>query len=169
MTRYATHLLATFALVFVVMSAAFYCGRAAFADPGPGSGAIVSPTPADHLHDPLTSPGEAWADEKIAWTTSWVTGIFAALVLVTKGLGTARTTLRGWPVLGGIAVWLAIGKRAVIVAGVGTVAATAYNALVSGGSWAAAVIAAIVAGVGLLHPYVDPSQATASASTTAPP
>jgi hypothetical protein len=99
-----------------------------------GSGSDVAP--ADKLHDPLAAPIAAFDDVLAAKKLGWPILVLVALILISRVL--AR--------VGGVFKPLGSGKAALGIAAVGTFAITAYNAVALGGSWFAAVTAAVVAG-----------------------
>lgn len=113
--------------------------------PAVGSGSAVKPS--DTLADPVDDPIEAVYDVRSSWREGWALGLLAALVIVSRGLGTAR---RRWP-SSGLLRWMG-GRPGLLVLGVGTVGAAAFDALALGGSWFAAAIAAIGAALALLEP-----------------
>jgi hypothetical protein len=108
---------------------------------------------AGQLPDPAESPLAAIGDVKLLARAGWAATVFGVLLMVTKLLAyLSSTSLQNAPGLGAVATWLAVGSRTVIVSGLSTVAAAGYNAVLLGGSWAAALLAAGVAVVGLVHP-----------------
>ncbi len=108
--------------------------------------------PADKLHDPLTDPLATLDDIKQAKKQGWSFAILAVLVVLTATF--ARAAAR-WPSAFG---WAAKHKYVIIVtAGVGSVAAAAYNALVLDGSW----MAALLAGGGVLLTLISAKPAEA--------
>lgn len=129
---------------------------------GSGSGSAASspalPT-ADQLHDPLTNPILAYDDARTLKTGGWALALLGGLVMVSKGLAGANAK---WP-NSSLLSWLAKGKTAVIVAGVAALAIAAFNALVLGGGWAAALIAAGGVALTVIHP-VTPAKPPSSSS-----
>ena len=109
--------------------------RAAFAD-GSGSGSGLGS--AATLHDPTTAPSDAFSDLKLAKTAGWAVLAFAALLMASK-----VAAKLGSKVL--ILAKLGTGKIAVVIAGVGAIAAAGYDAALGSGSWTAALMAAVVA------------------------
>lgn len=98
----------------------------ALVEAGSGS-ATAAPTPADSIADPISDPVEAYSDAKAAQKQGWAALACCLLVmasLVVGRLGRNMKTL----------AWLAKGKWAVIVGGVGAAAAAGYNAAIEGGS-----------------------------------
>ena len=135
------------------------------ADTGSGSGSTGSatatsspamPTTGSAVADPLEHPLAAIDQVKQAKQTSWPILVGLCLVMLTKALAYGSLTLQTVPVIGVAARWLAIGKHAMAVAAAGTLAAAGYNALVAGGTWVAALIAAGLAGAGLMHSTTQP-------------
>lgn len=125
-------------------------GSAATATSGPtmpSTGAVA---------DPLEHPLAAIDQVKQAKQTSWPILVGLCLVMLTKALAYGAITLQTVPVIGVAARWLAVGKHAMAVAAAGMVAAAGYNALVAGGTWVAALIAAALAGAGLMHSTTQP-------------
>lgn len=121
--------------------------------PAAGSAAAPAATPsrAADLPNPAEHPIAAWDDVKAAKKTGWPLMIFACLVMLGKALAYGREKLKTMPILGKAAAWLSVGKRAMLVAGFGTVGAAGFDVLASGGSLVAALIAAGVAVAGALH------------------
>ena len=128
--------LALAAILVVIFVGAFNAGHAAADGSGSGSVTIPVPTPADQLDNPLTNPVAAYDDLKAAKRIGWGVLVLAVLVMASRLLG----------MLGGVFAFLKKGRVSLVVAAVGTFAVTAYNALLLGGTWMAAVAAAIVAG-----------------------
>lgn len=93
--------------------------------------------PSDTIHDPTTEPGASWDDVKAAKKTGWAAAIFVVLLMLARLAGKAKST----PWL----AWLGRGRTAVLVGGVGAVAAGCYDAAVGGGSWVAIMTAAGIA------------------------
>ena len=122
----------------------------AVADASPPLAAPVIAT-ASTLHDPIEHPLAALDDVRTSKKTGWPLAVFAILVMLMKAIAYSSAKLQGMPLIGAAAKWLAIGKRAMIVAGVGTIAAAGYNTLATGGTWAAVIVALGVAGAGVLH------------------
>ena len=117
---------------------------------GSGATVMVAP-PSSALPNPAEHPLQAWDDAKAARKTSWPLAVFAVLVMLGKALAYGRDKLKGMPLLGAAAAWLSVGKRAMLVAGFGTIAAAGYDVLVAGGSLIAALTAGAVAIAGSLH------------------
>lgn len=116
-------------------------GSATVAAAATGSGSDIVPlpattVPADKIHDPLSNPQAAFDDVKAAKKIGW--GVLALTVLLIA----CRLASR----LGGIFTKLGQGKFALGVAAVGAFAMTAYNAVLLGGTWIAALFAAMMAG-----------------------
>lgn len=120
-----------------------------------GSDAVASPpmptgpaaqTPADKLHNPVDEPAAAYDDLKAAKRQGWAAAILAALVMLTAGL--ARAAQR-WSAL----AFFAKNKHALLVlGGVSTVGAAAFNALLDGGAWTAVLLAAAGTVLSLITP-----------------
>ena len=116
------------------------------------AGSAATPAkPSDALDNPVTSPLAAWDDAKAAKKTSWPLAVWAVLAMLGKALAYGREKLKGLPGIGWLARRLAVGKTAMIVAGVGAVGAAGYDVLASGGSIVAALVASGVAIAGALH------------------
>ena len=113
--------------------------------------AVTTPPPADAVSDPLEHPAQAYDQAKAAKREGWAVLVFFCLVALTKALAYGRDKLAGMPVIGWAAARLAKGKTAMIVAGIGAVAAAGYNILADGGTLGSALIAAGVALAGALH------------------
>lgn len=103
--------------------------------PAPAAPATGSATPSDKLRDPVASPQLALDDLKSAKKGGWGIFLFACLIMLCRVLGR----------LGGIFKPLAQGRAAVVIAGVNTLALTAFNALALDGTWFAVAAAMIVA------------------------
>lgn len=125
-----------------------------------GSAATATSSPAmpstGGVADPLEHPLAAIDQVKQAKQTSWPILVGLCLVMLTKALAYGAITLQTVPVIGVAARWLAAGKHAMAVAAAGMVAAAGYNTLVAGGTWVAALIAAGIAGAGLMHSTTQP-------------
>lgn len=126
----------------------------AIATPDAGSGSAVA-APADALPNPAKDPGGALTAEKAAYKLGWPLAVLAALIMLCRALGTAASI--SW------LAWLGKGKWAVITAGIGAVAASAFNALALGGTWYAALIASAAVGFALLKPHAEPAPAPKAA------
>jgi hypothetical protein len=145
MIRYASFAVLALVAMFTLWHAAFTVGYA-IAGTGSGSGSAVV-APADGLHDPVIAPVEAYDDFRAAQKIGWPLALLAALVMLTRGLATASTK---WSIS-----WLAFlskGAAAVILAGLGTCGAAAFNTLALGGTWFAVATAAIGAALALIQP-----------------
>ena len=151
----------TLGLSGVLVSTAFADGSAeVVAAPVPAE-VVAAPVPAvqdpsapaqhDSIDNPLTSPVAAWDDLKAAKKVSWPMLIWAVLAMLGKALAYGAEKFKTWPVIGKLASWLAQGKRAMVVAGLGALGAAGFDVLASGGSWVAALIASGVAIAGALH------------------
>lgn len=121
---------------------------------------ITALPPATTLPDPLEHPLAALDDVKMTVKTTWPIAVFAILVMLTKALAYAAASLQSTPIVGGVARWLAQAKHAMAVAVTGALAAAAYNTLVTGGTVAAAVVAAGIAYAGLLHSTTQPKSSS---------
>lgn len=100
-----------------------------------GSAAAPAATPADQLHDPVSSPAAAWDDVKAAKKVGWASLVFAVLVMV------AKLASR----LGGRFKTLGTGKVAVVIGAIGALGAACYNAAADGGAWTAMLVAGMLA------------------------
>lgn len=118
-------------------------------DAGVASAPAEAPAkPSDALHDPVSSPSAAFDDLKAAKKMGWGLLVLAVLVMACRVLGK----------LGGRFKALGTGRIAVVIAAVGTLAVTAYNALALGGTWMAAASAAIVAGAAFWNSHAEPKE-----------
>ncbi len=172
MTRHLTPVLAAFLFVFLAMTAAVGIGLASVertpvvTHPAPIATTVIAapassaPVTADQLHDPAIQPVEAWDDAKAARKLGWPVALLAALIMLSRGIGTAG---RNVPWLG----WLNKGRAAVIVAGVGTVATAGFNAVGLGGTWFAVLMAAAAAFFALIPPTSGPAPAPSSLARSA--
>lgn len=161
------HLILYFAIGSGLMLA---CSQlhAANADPvmdaGVSASAAAAPAPAEHpsdkLHD-ISNPIAAWDDARAAHKVGWPLAVFAVLVMFTKGLAYGKNKLSAVPLLGRLARWLSVGRRAMAVAAVGTFGSAGYDVMIGGGSVVAAMIAGGIAAAGLLSPTHEPKPATA--------
>jgi hypothetical protein len=115
---------------------------------------VVTPAPVAP-HDAVTNPAEhpvqAWDDAKATKKGGWPLLVYFVLVALTKALAYGRDKLHGAPVIGWIARRLSIGKTAMIVAGLGALAAAGYDVLAAGGSIVAALMASGLALAGAMH------------------
>lgn len=137
---------------------------AAVPDAGAGSAAVTVTTttsteikPSDALHNPATDPVAAWSDEKAARKTSWPLAVWAGLAMLGKALAYGAPKLKSVPLIGKLGAWLATGKMAMLVAGIGAVGAAGYDVLIGGGSLVAALTASAVAIAGISHSTTQPA------------
>ncbi len=125
------------------------------------AGSASAPAPSSQLHDPTTDPMGALQDLKSAnkQKPRWPLMVLIAFMMLAKVL----------PFLGGklapIGAWLSKGKRAMWLAALAGLSATAYDSLASGGTWYSAGYAAGLAFVALLSPHA-PVSAQEKASAT---
>jgi hypothetical protein len=152
------------ALVGIVVG--FCVGRGiAHADSGSGSASVIANGAVDHsgsgsgsaasspastattLHDPTTDPLGAISDARDAKSKGWPLLVLVVLIALTKSLSFVGGKLAP------LGKFLAKGKNAMIVAGVGTVLAACYNVLAAGGSWYAVLMAAGAAGLALISSH----------------
>ena len=131
--------------------------------PGDAPAAPVA-RPSDALHDPIDDLGGAIDDAAAAKRQGWPLGLLVGVVLVSRGLGTAR---RRWPGVSALR-WMA-GRAGLLTIGAGAVAAAAVDALALGGSWFAAAAAAIGAALALLDPGPRPTARTPERGSAAGP
>lgn len=141
----------------------FSIATPAFADTPDAGVVIVEPftpseapatetsTASSAISDPAEHPVQAWDEAKAARKGGWAMLVFFALVALTKALAYGRDKLAGLPVIGALAKRLAVGKTAMIVAGLGAIGAAGYDVLVGGGSLTAALFAAGAAAGGVMH------------------
>lgn len=130
---------------------------------GSGSSAVVIVKPSDKLHDPTTDPVAAWDDAKAAKRTSWPLAVWCVLAMLGKALAYGRDKLKGVPLLGKLAAWLAVGKAAMVVAGIGAVGAAGFDVLINGGTLTAALVASGIAIAGVTHSTTQPPKPGAPA------
>jgi hypothetical protein len=126
----------------------------AMVDAGAGSDVTAAPaTPAPHdaVTNPAEHPVQAWDEVKATKKGGWPLVVYFALVALTKALAYGRDKLQGMPGLGWIARRLSVGKTAMIVAGLGALAAAGYDVLAAGGSITAALMASGLALAGAMH------------------
>jgi len=127
-----------------------------------GSASTAAPAPSSQLHDPTTDPVGAMSDLRAAnkQKPRW------PLLVLIAFMGLAKIL----PFLGGklapIGAWLSKGKRAMVLAAAAGLAATAYDSLMSGGTWYSAAYAAGLAFVALMSPHA-PVTAQAKAAVSA--
>lgn len=105
--------------------------------PGEATGSGSEATPADKLHDPLSSPGASWDDLKAAKKVGWPLAVFAGLIMLCKLLARAKSV--------SVLAALGKGKTAVVVAAVGAIATACFNAATDGGAWSATAFAGLLA------------------------
>lgn len=124
------------------------------ASAGSGSGSDVTPAPevkpSDAISNPLEHPAAAVSEAKDAKKYGWAGLVFFVIVALTKALAYAREKLATTPLIGKFAAWLAVGKRAVIIAALGALGVAGYDALVGGGTLVAALFAALIAAAGVM-------------------
>lgn len=122
-------------------------------DAGPASASTGSAAArqSDAVTNPAQHPAQAWSDEKAARKTSWPLAFWLAAVMLGKALAYGRDKLKGLPIVGKAAAWLAKGKGAMVVAAIVAVGAAGYDVVVNGGSWVAGLVAAGAALGGVLH------------------
>lgn len=137
---------------------------AVLVDAGSGSGSS-SAAPAAPAPEAKTPPSEALpnpVDDPIAAIETlraqrkqgWAVTILAAVCMLVAGLSRAGSK---WPDVKPLA-WVRTNKTAILVSsGLALTSAAAFNALALGGTWLAALWAAVGAGLSLLHPGGDPS------------
>lgn len=97
--------------------------------------AIESPQPSDSIADPLDNPVEAYSDLKAAKRLGWSALAFAAVLMLCKVAGRAKSWIG----------WLGQGKRPLWIAALTAIATAGYNAAAEGGSPLAIATAALVA------------------------
>lgn len=111
--------------------------------------ATGAPGSAGAIHDPLEAPAPAIDDIAAAKKQHWALAALALLIMAAKGV----TYLAGrfaW------AAWLTKDSRATIIAACLAVSCSAYNALISGGSWFAVAAAAIGSMLAVQSPGAPP-------------
>lgn len=116
-----------------------------------GSAGSGSAAPHDSLDNPIESPFAAWQDLKAAREVGWALTVWAALAMLGKALAYASEKLKATPVIGKLSAWLAVGKRAMVVAAIGAVGYAGFDVLARGGTWVAALAASGVAIAGVTH------------------
>ena len=156
-SRHMKRTILTIALLLGITSPAFAddpipAVAAQPADTSPSAGsAAAAPSPSASVPNPAKHPAQAWDDAKAARKSGWAVLVFFVLVGLTKALAYGRDKLQGLPGIGWIARRLAVGKTAMIVAGIGALGAAGYDVLANGGSVTSALMAAGVALAGALH------------------
>lgn len=131
-------------------------------DAGTASGL---PASASQLPDLTLHPAEAYSEASKAKNTSWALLVYFALVSLFKALAYAREKLGSVPIVGALAKWLATGKVAMVVAGIGAVGAAGYNVLVNGGTLVAALVVSGSAIAGAMHSTTQPTDAAPNVPT----
>lgn len=101
--------------------------------------------------NPAQHPAQAWNDEKAARKTSWPLALWLAMVMLGKALAYSRDKLKGVPLVGLAAAWLAKGKGAMLLAAIVAVGAAGYDVIANGGSWVSALVASGAALGGMMH------------------
>ena len=132
-------------------------------DNATGSAVTWPKQPSDAVTNPAQHPAQAWSDEKAAQKTSWPLALWLAAVMLGKALAYGRDKLKGWPLVGLAAAWLAKGKGAMLLAAVVAVGAAGYNTVVNGGTWVAGLVAAGAALGGVLHSTTKGADTTGGA------
>jgi hypothetical protein len=155
MTGYISRGLVGIALGILLMFSSFHLGvQLAHADTPPtliagsaaaGSGSAIT-SPADQLPDVVAHPAQAFDAEKAAYKLGWPLAVLAAIIMLGRGAGLLGRQF-SW------LAWIGKGKAAVITAGAVTVSIAAFNSLALGGTWYAALIAAVGVGFALLQPH----------------
>lgn len=159
-------ILASVALLFVFMITTAHRAHAddpplAAADAGVTMDAGTAsglPATASQLPDLTAHPVELYSEAKQAKATSWALLVYFALVSLFKAMAYARDKLGSVPVVGALAKWLATGKVAMVVAGIGAVGAAGYNVLVNGGTLVAALVVSASAIAGVMHSTTQPTE-----------
>ncbi len=126
-------------------------GQHAIVDPAGVTTCSELPPKAADLPNPAAAPVQAWDDAKAARKVSWPLAVWAALAMLGKALAYGREKLKTVPIVGKAAEWLSVGKRAMVVAAIGTVGSAGYDVLISGGSVVAALVASGIAIAGTVH------------------
>lgn len=134
-----------------------------------GSAAAPAPTKADALPNPLQNPVQAISEAKLAQKTAWPLAVWCVLAMLGKALAYGRDKIKGVPLLGKLAAWLAKGKGAMIVAAVGAVGAAGYNVMADGGTLTAAIVAAGIALAGITHSTTKNAPTTGGAAPSTSP
>lgn len=120
-------------------------------DAGAGSAAAApAPPPSSQLHDPTIDPLGALGDLR-SYKARWPLLVLAVLIGLTKVLAFAGGKFAF------IGRFLVKGKNAMIVSGVGTLAAIALDSLTSGGTWPTAILAVFAAGLALTSSHAPAS------------
>lgn len=115
--------------------------------------------PPGGLANPVDDPIGAYSDARAALEQGWAVFVLAVIVMTTAGLSRAAGR---WP-NARLLAWFVRNKTAIyIVAGVGTVAAAALDALWLGGTWYAAGYAALGAFLTLVAPQPSSPRTAAS-------
>lgn len=131
------------------------------AAPGSASVTVITATtlPVDKLHDPAANPLAAISDVEALKSQGWGLLLVGLLVQLGRIVRDTAPELEDEPgPVGRAAMWLATGRRAVLIAGAIGVASAAFNALALGGSWVAPALAAIGAALAATHATKQPKQ-----------
>ncbi len=112
--------------------------------------ASSAPAPSSQLHDPASDPAGVLSDVKAA-RKSWPLLVLVILIGLTKLASYASGKLAF------IGKFLSTGKRAMWVAGLGTLAAVAYDALANGGSLYSAGAAVVGSLLALTSSHAPPA------------
>lgn len=114
---------------------------------GSAAGSAAAPAPtAAQLHDPTTDPVAAIQDVR-ALKARWPLLVLAILIALTKVVHLAGDKL------GAVGAWLKKGRRAMVLAAIGSTAAACFDAIASGGSWSSVLLVAGAALLALLSPH----------------
>lgn len=122
-----------------------------------GSAGSGSARPSDAIDDPVEKPGDALHDVQLAWSQNWALFCLALVIMVSRGLGTAR---KKWPTLKALH-WLS-GKTALVVYGVGFAAAAMFDAVALGGKWTSTLAVGVAAMLSLMNPQAKPTEGGAT-------
>lgn len=165
MIKRLSQALASFVLMFVLMTVAVSFGHATVSsadsgapviavDAGVAPDAASSPaTPAPTVHDPMTDPSgyisELEAAKKSGWPLFVLVGVYGLCELLAAGGKT-----------GGKLAWLGKGRISVVIGGAAALATSAINALAAGGTWMAVGAAALFSLLLYVHTAgTDPAKA----------
>jgi hypothetical protein len=108
------------------------------------------------LPNPIEHPAEALTDVQLTRKSGWPFAVWAVLAMIGKALAYSRDKLKGGP-LGKLAMWLAVGKRAMVVAAIGAVGTAGYDVLLAGGTVTAALMASGFAVAGIVSSTTKPT------------
>ncbi|HEY1554779.1 MAG TPA: hypothetical protein VGF94_08095 [Kofleriaceae bacterium] len=120
-------------------------------DAGVGSAAAAPIVDATQLANPATNPLVAVDQLEQLEAVGWPLAVLAGLIML---LDIVSLCAPRWPRL---AAWLGQGRRPMLVAGAGAVAAAAFHSIALGGNWYAMIVAVMGTLLALRSPAPHPS------------